>query len=266
MLPVFKVRRRWPDDEDDVIDTPLARSALPAERATARRLIPRIALLVTAAAFLSLADSQLESAASGFDSTGRPALAAFVDRPLAGSGWSVRPLQRIGWATPYYGPHSSWIRYRLRPAKRFARRGRFTVWADAILSPNLGALDAYSLAHCYSFHGFKVETSTRVDLGNGVVGRLFVYRTASSRWHALAWEWPVLRRGKVEHERIVLLANSLTRPAPRRQLSSGSVTSKALALLDARMSDSDSNSALSGALRRLGSDMVSARIGHKVRT
>jgi exosortase/archaeosortase family protein len=266
-LPLFKVRRRWPDDEDvGVIDTPLARSALPGERATAWRLAPRLLVLVTAAAVLALADSQLESAASGFDSTGRPAVAAFVDRPLAGSGWNVRPLQRIGWATPYYGPHSSWVRYRLRPAERLARRGPFTVWADAILSPDLRALDAYSLAHCYSFHGFKVETSTRIDLGNGVVGQLFVYRTASSRWHALAWQWPVLRRGKVEHERIVLLANSMTRPAPRRQSSSGSVTSKALALLDARIKDSDSNAALSGALRRLASDMIAARIGHKVQT
>ena len=266
LLPLFRLRRRWPDDDDgDVIDTPLARSAPPMEQATPRRLAPRLILLVAAAATLALADSQLQSAASGFDATGRPAVAAFADRPLAGRNWDVRRLQSIGWATPYYGRHSSWVRYRLRPAGRLARRGHFTVWADAVLSPNLGALDAYTLAHCYSFHGFKVETATRVDLGDGVVGQLFVYRTAQSRWHALAWEWPVLRHGQVEHERIVLLASSLTRPAARSQPSSGAVTSRALALLDARTKDEDANPELTGALRRLGSDLIAARIARKGR-
>ena len=265
LLPLFKLRRRWPDDEDgDVVDTPLARSAPPGEGATTRRLIPRLIMLVAAAATLALADSQLQSAASGFDATGRPAVAAFADRPVAGPRWNVRRLQRIGWAIPYYGRHSSWVRYRLRP-QGLARRGRFTVWADAILSPNLGALDAFSLAHCYSFHRFKVEASTRVDLGNGVVGQLFVYRTADSRWHALAWQWPVLRHGKVEHERIVLLANSMTRPAPRLQSTSGPVTSRALALLGAHARDKDPNAKLSGALRRLASDMIGARIAHRGR-
>jgi exosortase/archaeosortase family protein len=260
LLPLFKLRRRWHDDEDQVVDTPLARSAPATEQATPRRLAPRLMLLVAAAATLALADSQLQSAARGFDATGRPAVAAFADRPVAGPGWKARRLQRIGWATPYYGRHSSWVRYRLRPAGRLARRGRFTVWADAVLSPDLGALDAYTLGHCYSFHGFKVETATRVDLGNGVVGQLFVYRARDSRWHALAWEWPVLRHGKVEHERIVLLASSLTRPAARVQPSSGTVTSRALALLDARARDDDTNQALSGALRRLASDMIAARV------
>jgi hypothetical protein len=139
------------------------------------------------------------------------------------------------------------------------------VWADAVLSPDLGALDAYTLARCYSFHGFKVETARRVDLGSGVVGELFVYRTAHARWHALAWEWPVLRRDKVEHERIVLLASSMTRPAARLQSSSGTLTSRTVALLDARARDDDSNPALSAALRRLGSDMIGARIAHKAR-
>jgi exosortase/archaeosortase family protein len=266
LLPLFKLRRRWHEDEDEVVDTPLARSAPSTEQATARRLAPRLILVLAAAMVVALADSQLQSAASGFDATGRPAVAAFADRPLAGPGWKVRPLQHIGWATPYYGRHSSWVRYRLRPAGRLARRGRFTVWADAVLSPDLGALDAYTLAHCYSFHGFKVETATRVDLGDGVVGQLFVYRTAHSRWHALAWEWPVLRHGEVEHERIVLLASSMRRPAARVQSSSGTVTARALAFLDVRARDDDANPALSGALRRLGSDMIAARVARRART
>ena len=136
---------------------------------------------------------------------------------------------------------------------------------DAVLSPDLGALNAYTLAHCYSFHGFHVETSEHVDLGDGVIGELFVYRTSTARWHALAWEWPVLRNRKVEHERIVLLASSAAQPALRPQANSGSVTAKALALLDADARKGDTNRSLSRALARLGSDMIAARIAHKVR-
>ena len=265
LLRRFRLRVRRHDDDDEIIDTPLARTAPAAEQATPLRLAPRLVLLVAAAAALTLADSQLQDVASGFDGSGRPAVAAFADRPLVGRGWRIKPVHEIGWATPYYGPHSSWVRYRLRPKPRFARRGSFTVWADAILSPDLGALNAYTLAHCYSFHGFHVETSEHVDLGDGVIGELFVYRTSSARWHALAWEWPVLRNRKVEHERIVLLASSAAQPALRPQADSGSVTARALALLDADARKGDTNPSLSHALARLGSDMIAARIAHRMR-
>jgi exosortase len=265
LLPRFKLRRRRHDDDDEIIDTPLARTAPAAEQATPLRLAPRLVLLVAAATALALADSQLQGVASGFDGTGRPAVAAFVDRPLVGRGWRIKHVHEIGWATPYYGPHSSWVRYRLRPRLQFARGGSFTVWADAILSPDLGALNAYTLAHCYNFHGFHVETSEHVDLGHGVIGELFVYQTSTARWHALAWEWPVLRDRKVEHERIVLLASSVARLAVGPQANSGSVTARALALLDADARKGDTNASLSHALARLGSDMIAARIANTVR-
>jgi exosortase len=264
-LPHFKLRRRHHDDDDEIIDTPLARTAPSAEQATPLRLAPRLVLLVAAAGALALADSQLQGVASGFDSSGRPAVAAFADGPLVGRYWTIKRVQEIGWATPYYGRHSSWVRYRLRPQTQLARGGSFTVWADAILSPNLGALNAYALAHCYSFHGFHVEASERVDLGHGVIGELFVYRTSTARWHALAWEWPVLRDRNVQHERIVLLASSVARPALRPRADSGSVTGKALALLNADARTRDANPSLSHALARLGSDMISARISHRAR-
>jgi exosortase/archaeosortase family protein len=263
-LPLFKLRRRHADDEDEIVDSPLARRAPPAEQATPRRVAPRLVLLAAAAAALGLADSQLPTAASGFQASGRPGIGAFTDRPRAGTAWTVHRVEEIGWAAPYYGGHSSWIRYQLRPRGSLARRGRFTVWADAVLSPDLGALDAYSLAHCYSFHGFQVETAERIDLGNGVIGQLFVYRTGDGIWHALAWQWPVLHRHKVEHERIVLLASSTARPRVRLRERSGGVTAKALQLLDARARADDPNRALSRALARLGSEMIAARIAREV--
>src|SRR5207237_9386699 len=114
LLPLFRLQRRRLD-EFEVVDTPLARTAAPAQQATPWRIGPRLLLLVALTGALALADGQLGKAARGFEETGRPAVAAFVDRPTAGAGWTVRHLEDIGWASPYYGRHSSWVRYRLRP-------------------------------------------------------------------------------------------------------------------------------------------------------
>src|SRR2546430_2131648 len=114
LLPLFGLERRRLDDFE-VVDTPLARTAVPAQQATPWRIGPRLLLLVVLTGALALADGQLGSAAKGLEESGRPAVAAFVDRPTAGAGWSVQRVEEIGWASPYYGRHSSWVRYRLRP-------------------------------------------------------------------------------------------------------------------------------------------------------
>jgi exosortase/archaeosortase family protein len=261
LLPRFGLRRRHFDEHDlELVDSPLARTAPPAQQATPGRFAVRLLVVATASLAVALADGQLGVAAKGLDENGRPAVAAFVDRPSVGPGWRVRRLERIGWAAPYYGAHSTWIRYRLRPTGAAARRGRFTVWTDAVLSPDLGALDAYSLAHCYAFHGFDVRTSLQVDLGHGVTGRVFVYETKNAAWHVVAWEWPVLRRGKVEHERVVLLASTLSRPAAPTAAPSGWLRRHVLGYLNARARDDDPNRALSRALVALAAQMVSVRV------
>jgi len=264
-LPLFGLARRRLDDFE-VVDTPLARTAAPAQQATPRRIGARLLLLVGLTGAIALADGQLGSAAKGLEESGRPAVGAFVDRPSAGTGWTVRRLEEIGWATPYYGRHSSWVRYRLRPAGSLAARGKFTVWTDAVLSPDLGALNAFTLAHCYAFHGFHVLVSRRVDLGDGVIGQLFVYRTSRTFWHALAWQWPVLRGDKVEHERIVLLANTQTHPRMRAEPRSSWLTDRMLSYLNAHEGKRDPNVALSHALAALATQMVSARIDRRART
>ena len=269
VLPRFGLRRRHLDDFDDdsgMLDTPLARAAPPAQRATPGRFATRVVVVGVATAALALADGQLGTAAKGLDESGRPALAPFVERPTAGRGWAVSRVDRIGWAAPYYGRHSTWIRYRLRPTGLVPRRSRFTVWADAVLSPDLGALDAYSLAHCYSFHGFDVRASLRVDLGDGVIGHVFVYETSGEVWHALAWEWPVLRADKVEHERMVLLASTTARPAAPAGARSSWFSDRVVRALNARAHDDDPNPELSRALAALGTQMVSVRVAKGAHT
>jgi exosortase/archaeosortase family protein len=266
LLPAFGLRRRRLDDFE-IVDTPLARTAAPAQQATPWRIGPRLVLLVALTAAFALADGQLSSAAKGLEESGRPAVAAFVERPTAGPGWRVQRFEEIGWASPYYGRHSSWVRYRLRPTGKAAAHGRFTVWTDAVLSPDLGALNAFTLAHCYAFHGFHVEVARHVDLGDGVVGQLFVYKTSRAVWHALAWQWPVLRGGKVDHERIVLIANTTTHPTPSAATARSSwLIAHMIRYLNAHNRDDDPNVALSGALTSLAAQMVSARVDRGART
>ena len=178
--------------------------------------------------------------------------------PPAPAGSFSGTSATIGWAVPYYGAHSSWVRYLLRPKR--AGKGAFTIWLDAVRSPNLGALDAYTLAHCYAFHGFGVDAARRVDLGEGVIGQSFVYTTSRTDWHAVSWQWPVRRGGRVEHERLVLIAASSARPAGGRQGSSGGASGFVLSLLDLRSPHQDGNPHLSRALQGVAAGIVARRI------
>jgi len=222
------------------------------------RLAGRILLVGAAAAVFAVANGQLATAARGLTNDGVPAIPAFSARPLSAHGWTIRRAESIGWAAPYYGSHSSWARYVLRP--RHPGSGAFTIWLDAVRSPNLGALDAYTLAHCYAFHSFTVDASSRVDLGEGVFGNAFVYTSRRADWRAVSWQWPVRRRGRVEHERLVLIAASDARPAQARAPSSGGAFGRVLALLDSRSPGRDANPRLTAALQRVAAGIVRERI------
>ena len=99
-----------------------------------------------------------------------------------------------------------------------------------------------------------------------MIGQLFVYRTSRTVWHALAWQWPVLRGGKVEHERIVLLANTETHPRMTAGARSSWLTEHMLQYLNAHERNHDPNVALSHSLAALAAEMVSTRIDRKART
>ena len=250
---------RWRQLGPADVDSPLAEPAPPQRQATPRRIVVRVGLLVCATVLVGLANGQLATAARGLSNDGEPAVAPFTERAVAGRGWTVRRLETIGWAAPYYGRHSSWVRYILRP--RSNGSGTFTVWLDAVRSSDLGALDAYTLAHCYAFHGFTVDATRHVDLGDGVIGEAFVYTTSRTRWHAVSWQWPVrLADGRVDHERIVLLAASRARPSDGGGPSSGGISRLVLRLLSLRAQNDDENPALTHALQNVAAGIVAARI------
>jgi exosortase/archaeosortase family protein len=257
LMPRFRLF--WRELEPAEVDSPLAAPAPLEKRASPLRLSGRLLLVGIAAAAFAAANGQLATAARGLSNDGVPAIPAFTAHPLAAPAWSIRRSETIGWAGPYYGNHSSWVRYVLRP--RRPGPGAFTVWLDAVRSPDLGALDAYTLAHCYAFHGFTVDAARRVDLGDGVIGQSFVYTTSRGDWHAVSWEWPVRGSERVQHERIVLIAASKARPAGGRGASSGGATGIVLSLLDLRSPHRDGNPKLTAALQGVAAGIVRARIG-----
>ncbi|MFL5928526.1 MAG: exosortase/archaeosortase family protein [Gaiellaceae bacterium] len=258
LLPWFRLQLRAPG-EQSVADTPVARPAPLDEQATIRRAAPRIALVAGATIALALAGGNLAVAARGLDNFGRPAIKTFAADPTVGPRWRVGRVEDIGWATPYFGSHSSWVRYRLRP--RSAGADAFTIWLDAITSRDLGALNAYTLAHCYAFHGFRVQLARRVDLGDGVIGQEFAYRTARTTWHAVAWQWPVLgASGRVEHERMALIASSSRRPTSDSVAGSAALAAPVLALQNSTAPSRDDNQRLTQALVAVASAAVAARV------
>jgi exosortase/archaeosortase family protein len=239
------------------VDSPLAQPGEPHERATPTRFLRRLALLAGATVVVAVANITLQDTASGFSNDGRPAVAPFTDSPSVGPDWRAEQLETIGWATPYYGEHSSWVRYRVRPAD--VDGPPFTIWLDAVRSPDLGALNAYTLAHCYDFHDFDVNLARRVDLGDGVIGQAFVYDTPRATWHVVSWQWPVLLGdGRTEHERIVMLASTENRPDAEG--GSGGLRSWLLSLLDLRAPNTDSNPALTRALKAAAAAAVRDRL------
>jgi exosortase len=257
-----RLELRWLGLEPARDDTPLAQPALPHQQAHSHRIVGRALVLATACVLLAVADGQLASAAQGYANDGSPAVRAFVRRPAVGPGWHAHRIERIPWASQYYGPHSTWIRYRLRPAR--TNNTQFTVWLDAVQSPDLGALDAYSLAHCYGFHHFDVELDRRVDLGKGVVGQAFAYTTSRGLWHVVSWQWPVLgKHGDVTHERIVLIASTGSRPNTAAPPAAHGFQGFVLSLLDLPARSHDDNPALTRALTNLAARAVATRIAPK---
>jgi exosortase/archaeosortase family protein len=257
-----RIGLRWSAFAPARDDTPLAQPAPPHQQATPRAMVGRVGLLVVVSALLAIADGQLATAAQGYTNDGRPAVRTFVERPTVGPGWRVSRIEKIGWAAQYYGPHSTWVRYRLRPVR--ASHPSFTAWLDAVQSPDLGSLDAYSLAHCFGFHHFQVDLDRRVELGHGVVGQAFVYNTDRGLWHVVSWQWPVLgRHHTVTHERIALIASSSIAPKTAAPPTAGGIQGFVLSLLDLPARSQDDNPVLTRALTNLAAHAVAARIGDK---
>ena len=157
----------------------------------------RAAAVIVVAALLGVADFGLRDAAGAFDNSGLPAAQPLSVMRSEPTGTTLTALGPYDWSRAYFGEHSTWRRFVLRPVT--ARTG-YTVWLDSIVTDDIGALHAHPLATCYRFHGFSTPVRQTVQLTHGVVAQRFVYvRRDGAEWHSLSWEWPVQegrRRGR----------------------------------------------------------------------
>jgi hypothetical protein len=230
------------------------------ERPTSRRVLARVGVLVPVALVLAFVNGQLAFSARTFDNLGLPRLKEFAANPVAGPRWRVVRVGAFPWSRAYFGDGAAWVRYRVDPRRDLSYP--FTVWADSIVTPDLGALRAFPVRDCYDFHDYSVSLAQRVDIG-GVVTQLLVFADGNGLlWHALTWEWPVrVEDGSVEHERMTLLASSLARPGSARPLpGTTSLRDVVLSAFNVLDPDQDINRRVSQTLQNLAADMIAQRI------
>jgi exosortase len=261
-LPLFGLRLSRPTAAKG--ETPIARTASAEEQARVprtlrRRLVP-LALVV---GLLAVANGQLAGLALAYDNDGLPAVRSLAAPPSAG-GWTGERVGTYKWAKPFFGDEASWVRYRMRPeTSDVAPRDRFTMWVDSIVTPDLGALNAYPVRECYDFHGFEIYADQRVTLEHGVVAQLLAYRNREGGvWHALTWQWPVRTAGGgVEHERMVMLASSIGTPLrPSVRGDGWSVQRLVMDTFNRFSRRDDPNQRLARAMMGVASRMIEARL------
>jgi exosortase len=260
LVPRYGLALRGLRDRADS-GTPLSDPAPVSERPTSRRVLARLGVLAPAVLVLAFMNGQLAFSARAFDNAGLPRLEEFAANPVVGPRWRVQRVGEFPWSRAYFGDGAAWVRYRIDP-RRYPSYP-FTVWADSIVTPDLGALRAFPVRDCYDFHDYSVSLAKRLDIG-GVVTQLLVFSDGKGLlWHALTWEWPVrVENGSVEHERMTLLASSLARPRTARPLpGTTSLRGAVLSAFNFLEPDRDTNRRVSQALQNLADDMIAQRIG-----
>jgi hypothetical protein len=63
---------------------------------------------------------------------------------------------------------------------------------------------------CYAFHGYRIESVAKVDLGAGITAEVIDYhnRKIDADWSAIWWEWPYQKEGRTWFERIIVFVAS----------------------------------------------------------
>lgn len=168
-----------------------------------------VTVSVVAAAALLLAT--VNASYAGFrplgGDQGLPTITGF--QPARGwvPDWSSRRVADYQHGRQFFGEDSTWTRsvYTARPEAEM--KANVPVYVDVITTSDGSALAGYTVESCYSFHGYVVESSQRVELAGGLSGSLRSYTDPRSNtdWTILAWEWPIAVDSSVEYQRVVLL-------------------------------------------------------------
>lgn len=191
LAPVFGLRTRRPAV---TADWPVLLAA-----ATRRQRV-RLAAVGLVAVPLAIANSGFGAYSVLADAAGAPRLAAFTGAPVQLSGWRAEERESFKWARTYFGANSTWTRY------AYTGSAGATIWADAVLTSDGAAFDAYGVEACYRFHGYGVNAVDRVGLGAGLTATSLSYADPDrGGWVVVSWIWPVRTPGGDRWERVTLL-------------------------------------------------------------
>jgi exosortase/archaeosortase family protein len=200
-LPAFGLSLREPD--------PAATAATGGAREVAGGRIGRSVMVggLVALLFASLNASyaRYEPLTNG---VGGAALVAFDTTTPHVPDWDVHFVNAYEHARPFFGEDSTWERFRYVPQADAALSSSQPLFVDVVRTADPGALAAYGLEACYSFHGYRIDGRASIELPAGVTGELidFVNPRVDGVWSVLAWEWPYRARDEsTRYERIVLL-------------------------------------------------------------
>jgi exosortase/archaeosortase family protein len=137
---------------------------------------------------------------------GQARLAPFDVRTARAPLWESSLVATYEEGKAYFGVDSTWQRMLYSSTPAASLRSSVPIYVDAIDTPDANALAAYGIEACYQFHGFRIESTTRVDIGGGVTAQVIDYHSPRDLvdWTALWWEWPVRANGALLYQRVVL--------------------------------------------------------------
>jgi exosortase/archaeosortase family protein len=177
-----------------------------------------LAVLSVVAMFANAGMSRFELLAFGLGPS-RLSPSSVASAPV--SGWTLSEVATYSWAPRYFGTGGTWTRYayiETSPTINGSPPGSITV--DVIGTSDLGTFSTYGLEACYGFHNYSLTSTSTVDLGGGLAGKVMRYRIPGTGgyWLGLYWEWPVSVPGGEQYQRVVLsVDSSLTANEPNAQ-------------------------------------------------
>jgi exosortase/archaeosortase family protein len=188
--------------------TATRRTLPPDTTSAAPRVFAAMTVLIVAAVFLSVTDSNLRIFDPVASATGAPKLGSFLADPADPAGWAAQFQTEYTINKPLFGEDSRWFRYLYTATSPTLTNLHSTlpVTADIIDAGNLSSFDAYGVTACYSFHGYQLRDVSNVSLGDGVTGQALSYSggATNQNWSIVYWVLPVATGSGTRYERVIL--------------------------------------------------------------
>jgi exosortase len=201
-LPLSKSRKQRTAARDVGGEEPRRRPPVPKTRLA-------ILVVLVFALMTGVANADLRSFDFVVNSMGAPRLSAFQTKPSHPEGWQVGKTNSYDWTRSFFGADSKWYRYQFTqiPNSKTDLHSSSTVIADVINTSDASTFSAYGIEACYSFHGYSLKSTNRVNLG-GIYAQVVLYHNnaINSDWVNVYFIWPVKSpSGATRYERVNLM-------------------------------------------------------------